>query len=61
MQRNEYGYIYTPDPLLTRRQKVQRFFQRRKPLFWTLVGVFGYIAITALIQTLDAQALRSLG
>lgn len=55
LTRRDFTYNYRPDPLMSTSQKVKRFFARRKPLFWACIGCMGYIALTALMQALDAR------
>ena len=55
LNRHNFTYNYRPDPLMSKSQKVKRFFARRKPLFWVCLGCVGYIVLTALMQALDAR------
>lgn len=58
--RTPYGYIYTPDPMLTRPQKVMRFFARRKPPFWAVFAMCILLAVYALAQHNDTRGERSM-
>lgn len=55
LTRRDFVYMYSPDPLLTKSQKVKRFLTNRKPLFWVCVVSLVYVALTATMQALDAR------
>jgi hypothetical protein len=57
---HDFTYNYRPAQMLTRAQKVKRFFVRRKPPFWAVFATCILIAAYALAQRDDARADRSM-